>query len=182
MFTCIFQIWHLQPTRVLFAFIILANHPSSRLLKQRRTCPERKACPLGSTSTDWTYCDPGYYCPEGTPAADSYPCPSGYFTNRTDLASASECYPCPLGFYCGGGGSAEADGPCAAGYYCPLKTATATDNPCPAGTFSDSISLYLESQCEDCPPGYVFVFLWYGEVHPNTFAVCNVSSFRYTAR
>lgn len=61
----------------------------------------------------------------------------------------------------------EADGPCAAGYYCPLKTAAATDNPCPAGTFSNSTSLYLESQCEDCPPGYVFVLRWPGEARPN---------------
>lgn len=118
-------------------------------------CPERQACPIGSTSSDWTYCDPGYYCPEGTPSADSFPCPVGYFTNRTDLADASECYPCPLGHYCGGGGSVEADGPCAAGYYCPLRTGSPTDNPCPAGTFSNSTSLYLESQCEDCPPGCV---------------------------
>lgn len=116
-------------------------------------CPERKACPMGSTSLSWAYCAPGYYCPDGTPSATSYPCSAGSYSNRTDLASDSECYPCPLSYWCGGSGSDEPDGPCEAGYYCPLSTAAATDFPCPSGTFSNSTSLYAESQCEDCPPG-----------------------------
>lgn len=116
-------------------------------------CPERQACLSGSTSNDWQACGSGYYCPAGTRTSTSFPCSAGSFTNRTDLAADSECYPCPLGMYCGGSGSDTPDGPCSPGYYCPLRTTASTDNPCPAGTFSDSTSLYLEAQCEDCPPG-----------------------------
>ncbi|CAN0217741.1 unnamed protein product [Laminaria digitata] len=117
-------------------------------------CPERKTCSLGSTSVDWSDCGAGYYCPAGTPSGTSYPCPAGSYSNRTDLAAASECYPCPLGFWCGGSGNDEPDGPCQAGYYCPLSTGAATNYPCPVGTFSNSTSLYRKSQCEDCSPGY----------------------------
>lgn len=127
--------------------------PPDETRKHGSMCPERKNCPLGSSSVDWSDCGAGYYCPAGTPSGTSYPCPSGSYSNRTDLAAASECYPCPLGFWCGGSGSKEPDGPCQAGYYCPLSTGSATDYPCPAGTFSNSTSLYRESQCEDCPPG-----------------------------
>lgn len=126
------------------------------VMQPRSDCPERQACLSGSTSNDWAPCGSGYYCPVGTPTRTSYPCSAGSFTNRTDLAADSECYPCPLGMYCGGSGSDAPDGPCSAGYYCPLRTVASTDNPCPAGTFSDSTSLYLEAQCQDCPPGYGF--------------------------
>ena len=117
-------------------------------------CPERYACLSGSTTNDFLPCGSGYYCPAGTPTRTSYPCSAGSFTNRTNLAADSECYPCPLGMYCGGSGSDTPDGPCSPGYYCPLRTAASTDYHCPAGTFSDSTSLYMEAQCEDCPPGY----------------------------
>lgn len=128
-------------------------YPVSRFISCNHSdCPERKACLSGSTSDSWSPCGTGHYCPQKTPSMTSYPCPAGSYTDRTDLADASECYPCPLGEWCGAGADAP-DGPCEAGYYCPLSTAAATDNPCPAGTYSDSTSLYMESQCEDCPPG-----------------------------
>ena len=142
----------LPPTRPTFSSSPPPLQPD-KTRKHGSMCPERKTCSLGSTSVDWSDCGAGYYCPAGTPSGTSYPCPSGSYSNRTDLAAASECYPCPLGFWCGGSGSDEPDGPCQAGYYCPLSTGSATDYPCPAGTFSNSTSLYRESQCLDCSPG-----------------------------
>lgn len=115
-------------------------------------CPERQACPSGTTSDDWLACGPGHYCQLGTETSTDYPCSPGSYTNRTDLAGDSECYPCPSGEWCGGGSDAP-DGPCDAGHYCPLSTSSATQYPCPAGTFSASTSLYVEAQCEDCLPG-----------------------------
>lgn len=144
---------HSFPCIHLRQFIHPAETPNTTTTLIRSVCPERKACPMGSTSLSWAYCAPGYYCPDGTPSATSYPCSAGSYSNRTDLAADSECYPCPLSFWCGGSGSDEPDGTCEAGYYCPLSTAAATEYPCPAGTFSNSTSLYAESQCEDCPPG-----------------------------
>ncbi|CAM9474871.1 unnamed protein product, partial [Choristocarpus tenellus] len=117
------------------------------------TCPERKSCASGSTTSTWSSCQAGYYCPEGTPSPDVFPCDPGTYSNRSNLASADECTICPPSFYCVGG-SSSVDGPCFAGYYCPPGTGSATENACPAGTYSPSTSLYLESQCVDCPSGY----------------------------
>ena len=44
--------------------------------------------------------------------------------------------------------------PCGLGHYCPLQTPAPDRYPCPPGTFTNSSSLYEESQCSVCTEGY----------------------------
>ncbi|KAM4702881.1 uncharacterized protein WCC33_011421 [Rhinophrynus dorsalis] len=55
--------------------------------------------------------------------------------------------PNPVGY-----GNESFGGLCPVGYFCP--SGTGIPIPCPSGTFSNRLSLSMESQCTACPPGY----------------------------
>ena len=46
---------------------------------------------------------------------------------------------------------------CPAGFYCPAKTNYSTEYPCPLGTFSNTMGLTDDSECDPCTPGMILV-------------------------
>ena len=115
-------------------------------------CPARQVCAAGTGGVQRppTRCAAGYYCPNGTQYATQYACLPGSFSNRTNLASASECDVCPAGSYCIGG-RASIDGACAAGFFCAAGSSSAQQAACPAGTYSARTDLADAAGCLDCP-------------------------------
>jgi len=60
---------------------------------------------------------------------------------------------CDAGYYCPGGDSVPnpAATICTVGHYCPQGSPSPT--PCPAGTYSNSLGLTQESDCQNCTAG-----------------------------
>ena len=116
-------------------------------------CPATKACASGSTSSTWSECSPGHFCPEGTSTSTDFDCPAGTYSNRTNLASASQCTSAPPGYWAAGGLSYISGG-CDVGYYCPLGSLSAQEYACPEGTWSNETTMHALYQCQDCAPGY----------------------------
>ncbi|MES1909504.1 MAG: hypothetical protein MHM6MM_002233 [Cercozoa sp. M6MM] len=99
-------------------------------LSDCQLCPARSACPntgTGGSAEPWQACAQGYYCVEGTASPTTNPCPSGTYSNRTDLASASECETCPAGSFCSGATVTPTS--CTAGSYCPRGSSGVTQCP-----------------------------------------------------
>jgi len=122
-------------------------------------------------------CPAGFYCPEGTGLVWQS-CPAGTFSSATGLSNVTQCTQCTGGFYCDTQNLTAVSGPCDAGYFCrsgsdsqqpsgllvgdagPCPAGsyclqqTSEPTPCPSGSFNNQTKLTLESQCQDCSPGY----------------------------
>nr|XP_054760935.1 neurogenic locus notch homolog protein 3-like [Lytechinus pictus] len=130
-------------------------------------CPRGHYCPEGTGSNGSIPCPRGTYNPDlGLASVDQcQPCAPGYYCTQLGaytfgIANAS-AGPCDQGYFCQSGvnisnpdgeTNSGIGGPCPKGFFCPQQTSV--PQPCPNGTYSDSLYLYEEAQCEACDPGF----------------------------
>nr|XP_054760934.1 uncharacterized protein LOC129267226 [Lytechinus pictus] len=130
-------------------------------------CPRGHYCPEGTGSNGSIPCPRGTYNPDlGLASVDQcQPCAPGYYCTQLGaytfgIANAS-AGPCDPGYFCQSGvnisnpdgeTNSGIGGPCPKGFFCPQQTSV--PQPCPNGTYSDSLYLYEEGQCEECDPGF----------------------------
>lgn len=106
-------------------------------------CPPRRRCPTEATSQTLP-CTAGHYCPAGTSVP--LPCPAGSYSNRIDLAAASECREAEPGHFATTGSTAAT--PCSPGTFAGTKGQSECER-CAPGTSSDEGS----DSCDECEPG-----------------------------
>lgn len=124
-----------------------------------------KKCPAGkysggfslSDSANCLTCWDGYVCPEQS--AFPVPCDAGkILTTNPGTDASTDCTDHtanqPQPFYGIGSDRSDTGLYCAPGYMCPAGTKWPREFPCAAGTYSDSISITLQSECQPCPEGY----------------------------
>ena len=159
-----------------------------------RLCEAGWACTAtGQTESQITTCSAGHYCPTGTSVATANACPAGSYSFRTDLKRVEDCEICWRGYACvAGTGTSPNLEPqaCALGHYCPgvptpgngvqyyvgsftgQRTGSPTEYPCSAGSYSNSTSLWSDSQCSDCPRG---MYCLGGQAEPT--ALCGLGHY-----
>ena len=76
-------------------------------------------------------------------------CEAGGIRTTEGAASPTDCAVCSEGFYC----IDNAEEPCLAGHYCPERSTLPT--PCDVGKYVDYQEAKLETECIDCPAGYL---------------------------
>lgn len=148
-----------------------------------KICPKGKYCyeDNGQPITSPKACPAGYYCadqsqtfapsPRTISVYSPQPCVEGTFSASTGLGAAAECTACPETFRCTLRGLNDRSKleTCVDGYLCKEGTAYATEvecainnfciagvtYECPPGTYSEVTGLASDTECVECPPGFV---------------------------
>ncbi|CAM4616195.1 unnamed protein product [Lepidochelys kempii] len=142
--------------------------PSSKSsgIQTPRLCPEGYFCPPGTSFGTEHPCPRGTFGPKtgATGESDCEPCPPSMYCSSTALSQPSGL--CHSGYYCTWGAihpaptrhkveSAGLPLPgndiCPPGHFCP--SGTSHPMPCPPGSYSPSLGLGAEKQCQPCPAG-----------------------------
>ncbi|XP_050179054.1 multiple epidermal growth factor-like domains protein 6 isoform X3 [Myiozetetes cayanensis] len=130
-------------------------------------CPAGHFCLPGTNLSTQHPCPKGTFGPRtgATRESDCEPCPAGMYCSAPGLSQPSGfCYP---GYHCAKGAVSPApikhrvessslalpgNDICPVGHFCPRGTGYPV--PCPAGSFSPSVGLEAEEQCQPCPAGH----------------------------
>ncbi|XP_028563977.2 uncharacterized protein LOC114585457 [Podarcis muralis] len=131
-----------------------------------KPCPLGHFCPPGTTSGTEHPCPRGTNGPKAGAAeeSDCQPCPAGMYCSSPGLSQPTGL--CHQGYYCTRGAVSPApmrqrvdsasflltgNDICPPGHFCPSGTGYPV--PCPPGSFSASLGLKAESECQPCPAG-----------------------------
>ncbi|KAJ7413425.1 hypothetical protein BTVI_43603 [Pitangus sulphuratus] len=130
-------------------------------------CPAGHFCLPGTNLSTQHPCPKGTFGPRtgATRESDCEPCPAGMYCSAPGLSQPSGfCYP---GYHCAKGAISPApfkhrvessslalpgNDICPVGHFCPRGTGYPV--PCPPGSFSPSVGLEAEEQCQPCPAGH----------------------------
>ncbi|KYO38996.1 hypothetical protein Y1Q_0022586 [Alligator mississippiensis] len=131
-----------------------------------RPCPVGYFCPPGTSFSTEHPCPRGTFGPKpgATHESDCEPCPAGMYCSAPGLTQPSGF--CHSGYYCTKGAitpapirhrvesvglSPPGNDICPPGHFCP--NGTSYPIPCPPGSYSSSLGLAAEDQCQLCPAG-----------------------------
>ncbi|XP_061449372.1 neurogenic locus notch homolog protein 4-like [Rhineura floridana] len=138
----------------------------SAAIQAPKPCPPGHVCPPGTTSGTEHPCSRGTYGPKAGAAeeSDCEPCPAGMYCSSPGLSQPTGL--CHQGYYCTRGAVnptpirhrvdsvsflLTGNDICPPGHFCPNGTGYPT--PCPSGSFSSSLGLKAERECQPCPAG-----------------------------
>ena len=138
-------------------------------------CPGGTGANIDTGPSKMIICPRGHYCPEGSSTPEK--CKAGSFNPVRGITSQNECvkctpgrvcsqkglsspdYDCDPGYYCTRGASisqpidGEMGDYCKIGHYCPKGSSKPI--PCAEGKFNVFIGSKSESECLNCPFGFV---------------------------
>ena len=126
------------------------------LINNSQICQAGYVCGPGSSSATASQCPAGTYCTGQN--VISIDCPKNYYCDLNSTIFGLDAEPndvdngCDAGCYCDGAAASSCPQNCPQGSFCAAAT---SPELCNAGTYSDQINLQNQSECSDCPAGYI---------------------------